>query len=331
MTFSGRRRGVFALPVDRRGGACYTVDMIGKGRRLRPTEGNKMLAKHEVWKYQGAERVWVGKYKNSHNLPHWHYDCELLYVEEGEIDVFCEKKNYRLTRGDALFVASGQVHYMHARPDTVLEVFVFDYNIIKPFSDGLIPVSPKLEGDYDLPGRYERLRRILTGKQPFCDAEAECEIARLVIDVFRGEELTKRPEAGTTVQAFKRLLGEIAEKYEFYTFEDAAGFMGMSPAYFSRFFHNAAGMTFSQYLNYVRVENAVHLLRSDKNLQMTEIAIRCGFSTIRNFNRTFKELTGFSPRRLPEGYTLDDKFSYSGAEGESCDPTLTDCELIEKA
>ena len=76
-----------------------------------------MLAKHEVWKYQGAERVWVGKYKNSHNLPHWHYDCELLYVEEGEIDVFCEKKNYRLTRGDALFVANGQVHYMHAQPD----------------------------------------------------------------------------------------------------------------------------------------------------------------------------------------------------------------------
>lgn len=73
-----------------------------------------MLAKHEVWKYQGAERVWVGKYKNSHNPPPLHYDCELLYVEEGEIDVFCEKKNYRLTRGDALFVAS-RSGALHAR------------------------------------------------------------------------------------------------------------------------------------------------------------------------------------------------------------------------
>jgi len=29
---------------------------------------------------------------------------------------------------------------------------------------------------------------------------------------------------------------------------------------------------------------------------VTEIALRCGFGSIRNFNRSFKELTGLSPQ-----------------------------------
>ena len=50
-----------------------------------------MLAKREIWKYPEEAHVWVGKYRNSHNLLHWHYDCEFVYVERGSIDVFCEK------------------------------------------------------------------------------------------------------------------------------------------------------------------------------------------------------------------------------------------------
>ncbi len=289
-----------------------------------------MLAKHEVWKYSGNERVWVGKYRNSHNLPHWHYDCELLFVESGSIDVFCEKQRHTLTAGQALFVDSGQVHYMRAQtPDTVLAVTIFDYNIIKPFAAKFCLASPRLEGDYNLPAVYARVKRELEGGKFLGDIAASLEIARLMIEIMRGEDLIPRPEIGTTVQSLKNLLGEINEKFEFYTFDEAASYMGMSPAYFSRFFHNLVGMTFSQYLNYVRIENAVKLIHSSERLQITEVAIRCGFSTIRNFNRTFKELTGYQPKRLPADFTLDEKFSAVGSE--SFDPTQPGCELIESS
>lgn len=70
-------------------------------------------------------------------------------------------------------------------------------------------------------------------------------------------------------------------------------------------------MTFSQYLNRVKVEEAVRLLRENKGLPVTEIAFRCGFNTIRNFNRIFKEVTGCTPRSLPKTYVPDEKFIYS--------------------
>ena len=93
-----------------------------------------MIAKREIWKYPEDAKVWVGKYRNSHNLLHWHYDCEFIYTEQGSIDVFCEKKTHHLVKGEALFTDSGQIHYQRAcEPDTVLIVIVFDYSIIRPF------------------------------------------------------------------------------------------------------------------------------------------------------------------------------------------------------
>ena len=51
-----------------------------------------MIAKREVWKYSAKTDVWIGKYLNSRNLPHWHLDCELLALEKGRLDVVCENK-----------------------------------------------------------------------------------------------------------------------------------------------------------------------------------------------------------------------------------------------
>lgn len=73
-----------------------------------------MLAKQETRRYAGGARVWAGKYQNSHNVLHWHYACELLYVERGDIEVFCGEESYLLHEGQAFFIDSGEVH-IHAR------------------------------------------------------------------------------------------------------------------------------------------------------------------------------------------------------------------------
>ena len=40
------------------------IDIVGRS--------DKMLAKFEKRAYAGSERVWVGKYRNLHNIAHWH-------------------------------------------------------------------------------------------------------------------------------------------------------------------------------------------------------------------------------------------------------------------
>lgn len=64
---------------------------------------------------------------------------------------------------------------------------------------------------------------------------------------------------------------------------------------FSRFFKLRTGKTFPRYLNEVRVGRACTLLVEDE-MKITDIAMRCGFNNLANFNRRFQEITGFTPR-----------------------------------
>ena len=288
-----------------------------------------MIARREIWHYPEEAKVWAGKYRNSHNLLHWHYDCEFIYVERGAVDVFCEKKKHTLEEGETLFTDSGQMHYQRAaRPDTVLIVIVFDSDIVHSFMGKYQLASPKLYHRYPIPAYYARLRAALLEKKPFFGEEAKCIVTEMMLEVFRGEQLVHRLASDRTEETFKKLLEDVRDRYAEYTFTDAVSFMGMSDAYFSRYFRAMTGTTFSQYLNFVRTENAVRLLTEGK-MTMTEIAEACGFATIRNFNRIFREFTGTSPSRLPKDFVLGDRFLYPSEAAFS--PTLLDCELIESS
>lgn len=287
-----------------------------------------MQIKHEIRYYGKNENVWVGKYRNSQNLSHWHTDCELVFSEKGAFEIMCDKKPYRLERGQALFIDSEQLHFIRAeQPDNVLATVFFTYDIIKPFAGKKLLANPLLSREYGAFELYFKLKKILTDKAEFYETEAALCVAEFILEIFRNEETLPRTKQKQTTEKFKQLLDIISENYEFFTFESAADFMGMNETYFSRFFHNIAGVPFSRYLNYIRISKAVNLLHSGKHVPITDIASACGFSTIRNFNRVFKDITGFSPKNIPRDYVIDEAFlSRTSSDGN---PTLTECEIIE--
>lgn len=79
------------------------------------------------------------------------------------------------------------------------------------------------------------------------------------------------------------------------TLEEGADLVFMSPASFSRYFKQHTRKTFTQFVNEVRVGRACKLIM-EKELDVAEIAYRCGFNNLSNFNRQFKRITGFAPR-----------------------------------
>ena len=102
--------------------------------------------------------------------------------------------------------------------------------------------------------------------------------------------------------------------------------MHFSKPYFSQYFYRHAGMTFTRYLNIIKISFAVEKLLAGHST-VTEVSQSCGFNTIRNFNRVFKELTGYTPNTLPQNYN----FVYDLKEytDSSFDPTLNGTELLE--
>lgn len=100
------------------------------------------------------------------------------------------------------------------------------------------------------------------------------------------------PVAYPAVERILRLVHENLEKD--WTLAEAAKAANMNPSYFSDVFRRKTGDTFTKFLAIQRVEKARTLLEST-NLRISEIAFSCGFRTISQFNRRFKEVTGKSP------------------------------------
>ena len=88
----------------------------------------------------------------------------------------------------------------------------------------------------------------------------------------------------------------ISEHYaENISLKSLAQDFGYEYHYFSRLLSREYGINFKQLVNRYRVEEAIHLLESTE-LPVTEVAMKSGFQSIRNFNHVFKEYTGSTPK-----------------------------------
>ena len=235
-------------------------------------------------------------------------ECELAYVEEGIMTLRgADGKPHTLRKGQGYFMRGGSGMSLTAVCSGRVNALRFPSEVASSVMSGYDLRCPVLERSG---GEVSKLIHMVRGeleekKFGYCVA-AESEIKRFLLDMCRSCPLVYacRATAGDTDGLFGDLLAEIDRNYAEYTFDDAARFMCLSRAYFSVAFHKYTGTTFSQYLNYVRVRSAVAMLRSGEKTSITDVSVRCGFNTIRNFNRAFRDITGYSPRTLPEDYEL---------------------------
>ncbi|GAB4524169.1 MAG: AraC family transcriptional regulator [Anaerolineae bacterium] len=111
------------------------------------------------------------------------------------------------------------------------------------------------------------------------------------------------------------------------TLKKLADVAGFSEYHFHRIFKAVTEETVSQVVWRTRVERGAALLRADKNLQISDAAIRCGFDSLAGFSRAFKTRFGLSPtqwdrqtRLQDEERILDEHFPvYHIADLQSCD------------
>lgn len=76
-----------------------------------------------------------------------------------------------------------------------------------------------------------------------------------------------------------------------------AHMVSLSPGYFSNLFRVETGMSFSDYLIQIRIDNAKRLLRRF-DLSVEEVSKECGFNSLAHFSRTFKDRCGVPPLKF---------------------------------
>lgn len=283
---------------------------------------------HESSIGKGTAHVSCIKYENCNNLSHYHSDYELVYVDAGSARVVVDENIFNLNEKESLFIHSNEIHCIQSDERsviTVLKAASAHFDVIlasKKLSSARLSVSPE--------GMLEDIISELKLGGENSVLMLDSIVTQFFIRMLRGQPVESlnadrgTKEKSSATEVYNEICKKISTEYSTITFSEAAKYMHFSEPYFAKLFHKIFGMTFTQYLNTVRVAAAIEKLKRG-DMSITEISVSCGFNTIRNFNRVFKSLTGYSPSTMPNDYV----FLYTLSDGYGLDPTLNSTRIIE--
>ena len=88
-----------------------------------------------------------------------------------------------------------------------------------------------------------------------------------------------------------------------YDFGHCAAALGITLVHYRRVFKTIIGLPPYEYLQKCRLGLAIRLLRTEKQLQIQQIAEKCGFGNATEFSRFFRKHTGSSPSAYFKKYS----------------------------
>lgn len=217
---------------------------------------------------------------------HFHHAYELIIVNEGQLSVTIDQKEYMMNKNDVAFVFNNQMHGFQSIKQSDISIVIFSPEIIGHFFlnyKGVVPENNVLHCE-NLPDltKLDTIYRQKGFLYQLC--------GQLV------EETEFLPvEYSSKTKVLHKILFYVDNNYsKECTLKKIAKELQYDYAYISKLFVQMMQMTFTEYLNHYRVSQACYLLRNSPQ-SITEIAFNCGYDNLRTFNRNFKKVTKQSP------------------------------------
>ena len=253
-----------------------------------PIEYQSMNEELKIWKRDRAHAF----------HQHLHKYIEVMYIKKGHLLCSVDFTEYELCSGDTLFLFPDKIHsHENSSSDAEIYVMIFgsDDTVLKNIFENKMLASPVIRGialeEIDI--LWEKIWQEYCIKNTYSLAAARGFATVLVSRLLSCAKLIDYD--GSTESIEERLIKFCNEHYrENITLNSLAEALGYNPSYLSHIFSQKFKSSFLKFINNMRVDDAKKRLRGDEKI--TQIALNCGFGSIRNFNRVFKNFTGKTPK-----------------------------------
>ena len=211
---------------------------------------------------------------------------------------------FRIEPGHGLLIFPYQNHYYVRleHPERISWLFTtFEY----PASEKLEPLrnTPFLFKTQDLQRLHQVMAAYLHSRKGAREAthDMPLEIALLLSGLLqrqrrRGKDLAGKPLTDGPQAQFLRPLFTYIERHleGSLRLEDLAGCVHLSPSRLRARFKHTLGIGPGEFIRHTRIHHACSLLNGTE-LNVTQIAEKCGFNSVFAFSRTFRHVIGKSP------------------------------------
>lgn len=243
---------------------------------------------------------------------HWHSAIELIYILNGNAGIMIDGKEYTLSVGECIVIDSNKLHRMKYLRQSMMIVIYFSRGSMKNF----VPLLDQYcfscikttltKGQVD---SYLRVCSLLRGLAPLYVMQPvgyEIKSHAIAMEVFfellssmaSQDGTIQKTEKAEALERLEEITSYIEEHHaEQLSLEQIASHFYLCREYFSRFFKKNMGVTFSRYLNQVRL---MHVYQEICNTDAGIMALteKHGFTNYKLFHKMFREVYGCTPREV---------------------------------
>ena len=255
-----------------------------------------------------SDHFFVEKQTNKLTMPamHYHHAFELYYLVKGEREYFIENKFFKVSAGDVVLIPKGMLHRTAGKGATRFLVYFSNDFLSTFFTPAATPFLHTGEPLVFRPDDTARAQLSLlfqtllseyqkTGGTP--SAEQDGTLAGYLYQILF--TISHAPNAyvphSYTDDRIARVIQYINENYgQIGDIEQIASHFFISKFHLCRIFNKNLGIPLVTYLNTIRIREACRMMKAG-NVNLTEIAMRCGFNSSSYFCKVFKSERGISP------------------------------------
>lgn len=234
------------------------------------------------------------------SMKHLHKEIEIIQVIEGQCTAYADRFYSTISKGDIFISFPNQIHYYENCQPGNYRVLIVSPAILFGLKSKLSDFIP--ENNIIHPNSESELPQIID-KMIATDGEYSNTIIAGYVNLLMSEilpSLTLNPRLQSNNYTIKSIMKFCAAHYsEDITLDSVAEELHLSKYYVSRLLNSKISISFNDYINNLRINEACDLL-TETDKKIADISEDVGFGTIRSFNRAFQRVMKMTPLQYRE-------------------------------
>ena len=237
-----------------------------------------------------ANEVTVEKGTNLNFSAHIHNSFEIIIATSGKMEATVTGKKYIISGNECVFVFPNQLHEIKTEIYSEYVVLIFSPQLVMTFTKKIknyVPASNRFYLDcldIDKIKGLDNNTTIFEAKGLLYSICGEFDKNAAYVE-FKNDKHS----------LLFKIFNFVAENYKGNcSLHELASEIDYNYSYLSQHFSKLTGISYTEYVNRFRINEACYLLSSTNSI-VIDIAHECGFECLRSFNRSFKSIIGISP------------------------------------
>ncbi len=231
----------------------------------------------------------IEKDRNFSFPPHLHQCFEVIVVLAGQMKITVDQKVFLLEEKQGLLIFPNQIHALESTESEHI-LCIFSPRLVQAFATkvaGKIPADNQFCPDAYLVNALERIT-------PASSSAEKKGVLYSLCGQFDQAAVYNPKEADREKLLYKIFSFVEAEFAADCSLSRLSTMIGYDYSYLSRYFKKTIGVSFNAYVNHYRLSHACYLLENTA-LPILQCAYDSGFTSLRSFNRSFKESLNCTP------------------------------------